>query len=269
MKKLLSALILVLCLCFFLAPTTSVWAQENQEEQGFDLREGYLAEIIFGNFNMKYGNIVYSLSITFDKSYYDQLPEQGPLNRQSLMDFISMYMAASRFTPEIDDAGRIVGKIEYDSPTDKFIKDGRDGYETNDDQDYEEKPTFFFTTITFTQPTVFSEINSPNGFLNMLKVALNTYGIMDSQILLEYHYGTPYKIITTDAEKTYFDTNFNIYVHEFSMTVDQSGREIVFEQTVPNSKNWYLLAIVFAVPVIIATLAGYLIHKIKETKGRI
>ncbi|MFW5780237.1 MAG: hypothetical protein ACOCWI_02150 [Bacillota bacterium] len=267
-KYFLTAVIIAIVMSFLFVPVTNTaFAEEDTENQGYELGDGYLAEIVFNNFNMKYGNIERMFTVTFDNSFYDELPEEGTLGKDELMDFLSNYINAIGFEPEIDEKGKITGIKEYESSTDLYIELGRDGYDRTEN-DYEEESSFFFTESTSKQTTIFEDMNTPNGAMNMLKSALTLYGIEDEEILLSYNYGTPYKNISSDAEKNYYDSEAKIYVHEFHMSVDNSAREIVITQTLPNTQNWYMLAILISIPVVLATITAFLFHRLKEKRRR-
>ena len=267
MKKfVLTMIIAAIVLSFLFVPLNTATFAQEAEGEGYTL-DNALVEIVFRNLSLKHGNIVRSFSVTFDKSFYNELAEEGTLGRQELMGFLSNYINAIGFESEIDLQGKIQGIKEYDSPTDMYIEFGRDGYDKSQ-SDYQREESFFFTETTMTQTTIFEDMLTPNGAMNMLKSALNLYGIDDEDISLSYHYGLPYKNITTDAEKSYYDSASSIYIHEFHMSVASSGREITVVQTSPNTQNWYMLAIVFAIPVVLATLVGFAVHKLKERKRR-
>lgn len=265
-KTIVLMMIVVIIYSIAVVSMGSVAFAEEEIETGYDLREDYLAEIIFGNFNMTNGNIIRSFTITFDKEFFNALPEEGTQNKQSLLDFMSSFTLAVGYKPEVDTTGRIIGAKKYDSSTDMYIEFGLDGYE-NDSSDYEKTNTIFYSKVISKQKTIFEGIENSDGSLNMLLAIMNMYGLENKDIALSYHYGSPYKIIDSDAERNYFDVKSRIYVHEFYMNVATANREIVLIQTIPNVLNWYLLAIAITVPIILVSVISGLVWTKKQRKG--
>lgn len=261
MKKLLLLLIIpaILLSLMFVTVSNEAFAQK----EGFDVRGDYKAEIVFGNFSLANGRRLFTLSVTLDNDFIDQIEEEVIFDKDSLFSYLSAIMIAIRFEPEVDDRGRIIGKQLYESATDLQISEGNDGYEVYNPQ-YESVDTFFFREIYNRQKTFFAGAEGNNQLIDILLMQLSLHGLSRDEIALGYHYGTPYKIITTDAERSYFDTNSRIYVHEFQMNLDNADREILIMQRVPNATNWYLLAILITVPFVIAPILIGIYVKRKE-----
>lgn len=267
MKKtlLIMMIVAIVASLAFISMGSTVFA-EDEVVKGFDVRDDYLVEVTSGYFNMANGKIVYSFSITFDKEFFGALPKEGLGSQESVLSFMNSIILASDYKPDVDNNGRIIGTKQFDSATDVYIESNRDGYK-NESNDYERNNKLFFSEIISTQKTVFDGIDSAGGSLNMLLDVLGLFELKSEDIALSYHYGTPYKIIGSDAERNYFDVKSKIYVHEFQMNVATSGREIVFIQTTPNVLNWYILAIILTLPIIIISVVLGLISKRKLNKG--
>lgn len=239
-------------------------ALAEQPSDGFELRNDYLAEITYANFNMANGNIIRTFSLTFDKDYFNNFGEEDQGSGEQLLNYVSGYILAIGFKPEKDEKGRVIGSKVYDSATDLYLEYGINGYE-NDDSDYERNDGLLYSDIISTQKTIFDGIEEDNS-LGMLLGILYMFNLDRKDIALSYHYGTPYKIITSDAERSYLDTNSDIYIHEFYMDLDNAGREIEISQRIPNATNWYLIAIAIALPIVLVTLAGMAISVYKKRR---
>lgn len=265
MKKCLITLAAIaLLVCVIIIPTGGAAFADTQD--GYKVREGYLAEITYGNFSMAGGSIIRSFTFTFDKEFLDTLNPDAIFGKEELYDYITAFIVSIGYTARTDEKGRIIGSKTFDSATDLYIEEYQiDGYE-KDDSKYERKDGFFYSDIFFNQKTVFDGIEGDNIAMGMLLNILYMFDLEREDIALSYHYGTPYKIITTDAERSYFDTNSNIYVHEFYMNVANADREIKLTQHVPNVTNWYLLAIACSLPVVLVTLAAMAISRARKKR---
>ncbi|MDD4315833.1 MAG: hypothetical protein PHC84_01580 [Clostridia bacterium] len=263
-KYLIIITLLAVSACIFCLPTVGYAFADVAEETGLEVRSGYLAEITYGNFNMANGSIVRTFSVTFDEQFLDGFGEDDAFGREELLNYVSGYILAIGFTPETAEDNRVIGSRVYDSTTDLYLEYGIDGYESND-SDYVMVKSFFFTDVHINQKTIFDGIED-EGSLGMLLGILYMFDLGREDVALSYHYGSPYKIITTDAERSYFDVNSEIYVHEFYMDLDSSGREIEIVQQIPNATNWYVVAIAVTLPIILASLIGLAIAKHKQKR---
>lgn len=238
--------------------------EASATQNGHNIRENYKLEIVFGNFYLASGRILQSFSVTFDDDYFNQIEE-----KEELLKDISLFLRLVGFTPEIDYNGRVLGKLEYESATDWEIKNERDGYKNYGSLDYREEKDFFFRKIFSEKKTIFAGINGDNDTIDYLLFMLGThlFNLSIEDIAFGYHYGTPYKIISTNAEKRYFDNKARIYVHEFQMDIHTADREIMMIQKVPNVVNWYLLAIIITIPFIVVPFIMAIYLKRRERKG--
>ena len=110
----------------------------------------------------------------------------------------------------------------------------------------------------------FEDAKNSNNVLNFIMEILTASGLQKEIALSSLRHS--YKVIESDAEKVYFDTNYNIYVHEFYMDINTCDRQLVMRQTVPNTVNWYLVAILSAIPFVVAPILIGLRLKKKERK---
>lgn len=260
--------ILLMIFAFLILPL-AVISQSNQAAcafDGYDVRGDYKADIVYGDFSLSNGRVLSTFSVTFDKVFFESIKNNGNVfNDESLIDFLEGFISSEMgYEVQKDDNGRVVGSKIYDSVTDRYIAAGRDGYEKNDN-DYDSESTFWFTTIT-SKWAIFEDAKNSNNVLNFIMEILTAFGLQKEEIALSFHYGTPYKVIESDAEKVYFDTNYNIYVHEFYMDINTCDRQLVMRQTVPNTVNWYLVAILSAIPFVVAPILIGLRLKKKERK---
>ncbi len=264
MKKLVTIMTMIVLFVSVFCIQTGGVALAEEPSDGFEVRSDYFAEITYANFNMAGGSIVRTFSITFDKEFFDSFEEDSPMGREQLLNYVSGYIFAMGFKAEKDDTGRVIGSKVYDSATDLYLEYGINGYEP-DDSDYDRQDGFLYSDIISTQKTIFDGIEEDTSFGLLLGI-LYMFNLERQDIALSYHYGSPYKIITTDAERSYFDTNSDIYIHEFYMDLNSAGREIKIFQRVPNATNWYLLALAISLPIVLATLLGLIVSVYKKKR---
>lgn len=265
MKK-FAAIVITLALfisVFCIQTGGEAFAEEVSD--GFNVRSDYLAEITYTNFNMANGSIIRTFALTFDKDYFNSFEEGALVGGEQLLNYVSGYILAIGFKPEKDEKGRVIGSKIYDSATDLYLEYGINGYEP-DDSDYDRRDGFLYSDITSVQKTIFDGIDGSENSFGMLLGILYMFNLERQDIALSYHYGSPYKIITTDAERSYFDTNSEIFIHEFYMDLDSAGREIKISQRIPNATNWYLLAVAIALPIALLTLMGMAVSVYKKRR---
>lgn len=263
MKKIM--LILSLCMLFSLlfsmaipAHAESLSGSEETPAYGYSL-DGYLAEIGYASYSLSGGGVRRCVIVTFDRSFYfdgedltgfaelpsfaDDLLNYGkPLLIQSL----KAYLEQIGYTVEHDAHGRVIGSMDYDSVTDLYIAYGIDGYEneSSSSSEYDEKKSFFFVDSTSTQTSMFSDIETnENSIFYQLLSFLYTQGITRNEVSLIYQYGTPYKIVKSNADESFYDAASGIYIHNFYMNLDSAGSKIVLSQHSPNALGWYILAV--------------------------
>lgn len=239
MKKFFAiALVLIVFSAVLIPLGGAVYAES---EADYAVPEGYLAEIAFYDHNLSGGGVARSIVVTFDRQYFYQDEY-----------FVPFIFAMSTIGEILDQIGykseqiagcRVKGTRQYDSVTNVYIENEIDGYE-NSPSEAEEKRSLFFIDYISRQKTIFENVqeNENSVFYHLLNV-LYSIGLEKDDILLTYSYGTPYKIIISDADKTIYDSSQKIYIHDFYMSVDGSGRTIVVTQHVPNSVVWYAAAL--------------------------
>lgn len=267
MKKIIILIITISIICsiFFIGECNTCYAEENNSSIGYDLEDGYDIEISYANFNMYNGSIVRSFIFTIDDDFYfseDNTPFGNLLGflgidlevNSGILNYLSDFMLAIGYTPQIDENGRVIGSMNFDSPTDMYISYGIDGYEAPSENDSTVEKSFFYEDITSMQKTIFEDIEEKGNALNDLLVGLENYGITSNRVTLSYSYGTPYKTISSDAEEKYFDNDNKIFIHKFVMNLDTKDREIVFIQHIPNVANWYIFGLCVAIIIALITV---------------
>ena len=229
----------------------------SQEFVGYDLSGDYQVSIAYHSYNTKYAGPYYAFVITFDQALLMEIIDEADdlLNLQpEIFTYIGSLFRYNGYTVSKDNKGRLIAYLSFDSLTDYYIASGRDGYEVNQSSGDKRKSFLFIDYYTQMQ-TVFSRIEEEGNILNAILQSLYGVGAERDRILLTYTYGTPYKMISSEADNIVYNTNRQLYLHSFNMTMATSDRTIHLRQHSPNSVGWYSLAIIIAIPVIAFPLA--------------
>lgn len=235
---------------------------------GFDLVDDYAVEISYQNYTLYSSGIYRAFVITFDKDYCESLIEltNGQMNSNTLLFAFELFFSNRGYTLEKDvENARFTASIKYESITDLYVDMGIDGYE-NDDSSGVETKGFFFNEYKSTTNTVFSSAETPGNLISGMIQLCYQLDICKEDILLNYTYGTPYKIIKTDADETKYLSAQKIYTHSYNMSMSNFDREITLTQVTPNASSWYTLAIGFALVVLALPLFIVILRK-KEGKN--
>lgn len=220
---------------------------DGEESSGYENYNNFPVEIAYENYSLQSGSILRTISITMDMS--DDVI--GMLSKMAALlgvySDIEPMLTAVGYKVEIDTNGKIVAYNVYDSVTDLYIAYGIDGYYIDESEpnpkDYTKKSFFFVDSYSYST-TVFDDVlTNEDSLFNYILKSVEGYGFTESDILFTYRYGTPYKIINSDADTVKKDADYDVYVHTFYMTADTCGREICLSQHSPNQLGWYLVAL--------------------------
>lgn len=230
---------------------------------GYTLKDDYVIEISYLNYTLYSSGVYRAFIITFDRDYCNlhEREDDEIFDSNALLSVFELLFSSRGYTLEKDlENARFTASIKYDSFTDLYIGNGIDGYE-NDPSSGGEKKGFLYNEYTNTQKTEFSYIETPDNLFNGMLQLCYQLDISKENILLNYTYGTPYKIIKTDADETKYLSGQKIYTHSYDMTMDNYDREITLTQVTPNTSGWYTLAIGIALIVLILPLTFVIIRK--------
>lgn len=264
--------IILFILIFVLALGASSFvaaAEENLDEMplGEDLGD-FDVKIGYKNYTLYSSGAYRAIEITFDKSFIEEkYPKIGESERDySFLDSFSADLTSLGYEIRLDqENNKIIGERTFESLTDLYIAMGIDGYET-DNTKYETQKSFLYVDTFIKQNSPFVGIEeAESGFKNILE-AIYKLDIKRGAVLLNYTYGTPYKIIKSDADNQFYLSAENIYLHSYDMNLDMTGRKINLVQHSPNAIGWYSIAIIIALVVISVPLSVLIIKHKKKNK---
>lgn len=240
----------------------SIGDMDELRDIGYDLN-GYEVEIGYYSYTLKGSGVYFAFELTLDKNFRGRIER----SRCSAMFLeLKKIFYEMGYTVRTDsNNGQILGQLNYSSTTDYYIATGRDGYEVGT-ASTPSKKGFFFNEYSSASVSPFSIIEEEGNILNVIYEMCLNLGADKQKILLSYYYGTPYKIIDTDADIKKVDYDKSVYVHRFNMTLEDKDRELHFTQRSTNAWAFYLLAVLAAVPVIAVPLV-ISIKKQKKKEG--
>lgn len=234
---------------------------------GFDLADGKQALVEYRRYTLPISGVYFEFDVTFDDEFFREIGEvrDSVFYPSSILEDLADKFASAGYDVATDPLGKVVAKRKYDSLTDYYIAIGIDGFETNENNATKDSGVYF-TTYTTTTQTPFCSVDTEGSFLNGIYSMLVGAGVTREGISLKYHYGTPYKIISSDADVKEYDKTNGVYVHTFVMDCDTAGREITLVQKSPNTVGWYATAVIIALPIIVVPLVITILKK-KKNKG--
>lgn len=235
---------------------------------GYDL-DGYDVAFSYHNYTLRNSGVYFAFVVTLDKNFHRTISktENNVAYDCLLMDKIKLIFSSLGYTVVSDDFnGQLYAYLSYDTMTDYYIANGLDGYEVSESDATEDKG-FLFTDYYTETDTVFSLIGAGDNVIDVCVNLCKEAGAAEDKILLRYVYGTPYKIITSDADSVTYNSQRSLYLHSFDMTVADKDRLIHFTQHAPNPVGWYVLAVIIAIPVIAVPLTIMIIRRKKKQEG--
>lgn len=235
---------------------------------GYDL-DGYYVSFSYHNYTLRNSGVYFAFVITLDKDFHHKisLSDNNVIYDCALLKQIEILFKVMGYTVVCDDFnGQLYAYLSYDTMTDYYIANGLDGYETSDSDATEDKG-FLFTDYYTESKTVFSLIGSGDNVIDACLELFKEAGAPEDKIALRYVYGTPYKIVTSDADSVTYNTQRNLYLHSFNLTIADKDRVIHLKQHAPNSVGWYVLAVIIAIPAIAVPLTIMILKRKKKQEG--
>lgn len=245
-----------------ITPDVNEWVNSA----GYDL-DGYQISIAYRSYTKNIAGVYHGFTVTLDKTFLAQSGrvENGVFHYCSLFDYLEGVFTFSGYDVTVDTInGQFDAGLEYDTMTDYYIANGIDGYRV-EKSEAEKTASFLYTDYHSQSATVFTIIEEEGNLLNEILNACYKVGAERDKILLTYVYGTPYKMINTDADVKSYNSSEKLYLHSFNMTMDDTNRVINLYQHVPNTVGWYALAVIIALPFIAAPII-YMIVKTKKSR---
>lgn len=268
-KKTSSILIVLLALLFISVSGIGLTFIEDSDFEanadktgmaGYDLGE-YSVKINYCYFVEYISGIYFAYEVIFDREFYS-----GVEDKSALMNAVKDTFVKNNYKVKVDNQnGKMTAYLEFDSITDYYVAAGVDGYDKNEKKE-PIKSTLFYQDYVTESYTVFADIKKEGRFINKIYTACSSFGIADDKILMNYIYGTPYdeKMITSTADSVTYSSSNRLNYHIFEITMSDIDRKISIYQHVPNSKGWYLLAIIIGVVVLSVPLTILIVKKKKE-----
>ncbi len=237
---------------------------EDVFESGYELSENYDVKINYC-FYVKYINgIREAYEVYFDKNYYKALEDPKALILETKDTFVK-----NGFLVRADATnGSMIAERVYDTTADYYIAAGIDGYAVDEDVNKPSKKSLLFLTYEQRSKTAFQYLKSDGKYINRIYRACKNYGIEDGRMLLNYVYGTPYneKMLTSTGKVTY-SSNEKLYYHTFEIPMGNLDEEYTITRRIPNTKGWYLIAILGGVAVLAIPLAIVIRKKTEKKNG--
>lgn len=263
MKKLLIALCVAILLLGLIACVPNENGSVAFAEEGE--AKTYKAYFSYNNIMQSGSGVFRSFELSIDKDYFTSLKVADvDLFYATLKNMYS----SSGYNISISESGEyFAAYINFDSLTDMYIAYGIDGYEKNDNSGVSTDKSFFYVDTTVKQQTVFGLIDEGSNLLSATVLWLNTLGVSNDEMLFQYLYATPYKIINSDADVIQYDDSTRLYYHTFDMEYAERNKEITMYQHSPNSAGWYTIAIAIGLVVLIVPLTLCIIHRKKAKEG--
>lgn len=234
---------------------------------GYDLN-GYQASIAYHSYTLNISGVYYGFVVTLDRNFLMSTGrvDNGVFYPSDMFDYLKTLFSYNGYTVSVDEFnGQMTAYLKFSGTTDYYVAVGRDGYMTYEKNTAENKG-FLFNEYRSDIKTEFSRIEEEGNLLNLVLSACYGVGAERDKILLTYTYGTPYKVIDTDADSVNYSYDKRIYLHTFNMTMDTADRTISITQRNPNSVGWYALAVIIALPFIVAPAVFAAVKRRK--KGR-
>ena len=253
----------VLSICFVGATNVAYAEEIAPAPVGEDLGE-WQAAVEYHAYTLSGNGLYYAFVVTFDNDFFlsSGTTENNVFAPSSAFNDLAALFTKAGYVVTKDGKtdGKLKASITYEDTVDYYIDNGMTGYDVNV-RSGEETKTFFFTDYTRRSATPFSSITREGSLLNRVLAVLTTAGAQEDGIRLTYVYGTPYKIVRTDADRVRYAESSSLYLHSFDMTVESSDRTMTISQRSPNPTGWYVVAIFVGAIVIAVPLTILIIRK--------
>ena len=275
--QVISMLLAVLCCSILIVSSLSAlfdngpsaFAEDNEITAiGYDLGDSQVM-MESKRYMLAIAGIYFEFDITFDDDFYTGIGtvEDNVFTPSPIIENIKSVFVAAGYVTHADSLnGRLVAHMEFDTLTDYYIAIGATGYDVSESNG-EENNTLFYRTRTVKSQTPFASINNESSLVGKIYSMIKDTGADENEISLVYVYGTPYKVVDTDADLKERNEDRNIYMHTFYVTPNTCDREITLIQRNPNVVGWYVLAVIIALPIIVVPLTIMLVKKRKNREG--
>ncbi|NLL56159.1 MAG: hypothetical protein GX242_02985 [Clostridiales bacterium] len=271
MKKIIPVIVALVCLLAIVAvPVSCISAQaseQNSVPQGAEL-DDFDVKLSYKNYILYSSGAYRAIEIVFDENFAkENLPAVTENENPEFLTVFTPYLNSLGYAVKIDkNKYSIIGERKYDDLATLYIDMGIDGYKISKN-DYITQKSFFFTDTFIKQSSPFTGVEESQGALKKIINEFYELGVQRETILLNYTYGTPYSIINSDADRINFSAGQNIYLHSYDMNMDMANKQINLVQHLPNSANWYALAILISIAVISAPVIFYVKHNKKKKEN--
>lgn len=133
------------------------------------------------------------------------------------------------------------------------------------EEDDEENPNiltfnFLTTKVQSTQTTAFA---NNNNILEYFTNKFGEYGFTEDNVKYVYSYGTNYRRLHSDADEINYVNG--IYMHTWQLA--DKNEEITLYRLIPNTTNWYIIALCVGVGTVFTLTFVSIIKKKKTTKA--
>ena len=133
------------------------------------------------------------------------------------------------------------------------------------EEDDEENPNiltfnFLTTKVQSTQTTAFA---NNNNILEYFTNKFGEYGFTEDNVKYVYSYGTNYRRLHSDADEINYVNG--IYMHTWQLA--DKNEEITLYRLIPNTTNWYIIALCVGVGTVFTLTFVSIIKKKKATKA--
>ena len=201
-------------------------------DTGYELAQGYYVEIAYDNYTLYSSGLYEAFTVTFDRIFWEGYAsdENGINYRNNILEAIKLLFTGRGFQTEVDNENaRFSAFVRYDSYTDYYIDNKKNGYKISEASDAT-KNGFLFNEYQNKTTTIFEVIDSEGNLLNAILQICYQAGVERDNVALNYVYGTPYKIISTDADDVNYSSGQKLFLHSFNMDMDNYDREITLTQ---------------------------------------
>lgn len=261
-KTLIFILTAVLACAAFISIAPAAFAAGDTPETEPSL-DPFKAELSY-TYRILYGSGAYvGYDITFDGQFVAESLTDENGKTDFLQPLAELFALKGYQVVKNISANRLTAFIRFDTLTDLQIAQNVTGYDKSTSKPVEDYG-FLYVRRYSKQNSPFTGIEGENSGYKDILDYFYSLNIERDDILLKYTYGTPYKIVTSDADTMVYSLQNNIYLHTYDMTMDMSDRKINLVTKSPNSLGWYTIAIGISVAVLAVPLTVAIIKRKKE-----
>ena len=256
-------LMISMSFCYILSSNAAY--ADDLFDTGYDLKNDYAVKISY-YFIVKYiSGVEMAYDVVYDKDFYNTVE-----NKKDLMKSTKDTFVKNGFELTVDETnGHMYAAKRFSTTTDYYIALGLDGYEVEEEKQQPSEKSFFYYTYEQTSETIFSNLKTEGKFINRIYNTCVDAGIDDDKILLNYVYGTPYseRTLKSTRDALTYSASEKLYYHTFEIPIDSLSKTYTIYRKVPNTKAWYLLAVVGGLAIAAIPLGIYIYKKQTEKKN--